>query len=52
MYVQRLNTLGIKNIICTVASNKIWCRQGHSLTLSKMLHCKTDVNIITYHYVV
>jgi hypothetical protein len=27
-------------------------RQGHSLTQSKMLHCKTVVNIITYHYVV
>jgi hypothetical protein len=25
-------------------------RQGHSLTQSKMLHCKTVVNIITYHY--
>jgi hypothetical protein len=27
-------------------------RQGHSLTQSKMLHCKTVVNIITYHHVV
>jgi hypothetical protein len=27
-------------------------RQGHSLTQSKMLHCKTVVNIITYHHAV
>jgi hypothetical protein len=27
-------------------------RQGHSLTQSKMLHCKTVVNVITYHHVV
>jgi hypothetical protein len=27
-------------------------RQGHSLTQSKMLRCKTVVNIITYHHVV
>jgi hypothetical protein len=27
-------------------------RQGHSLTQSKMLHCKTVVNIITYHHIV
>jgi hypothetical protein len=27
-------------------------RQGHSLTQSKKLHCKTVVNIITYHHVV
>jgi hypothetical protein len=26
--------------------------QGHSLTQSKMLHCKTVVNIVTYHHVV
>jgi hypothetical protein len=27
-------------------------RQGHSLTQSKMLHCKTVVYIITYNHVV
>jgi hypothetical protein len=27
-------------------------RHGHSLTQSKMLHCKTVVNIITYYHVV
>jgi hypothetical protein len=27
-------------------------RQGHSLTQSKMFHCKTVVSIITYHHVV
>jgi hypothetical protein len=27
-------------------------RQGHSLTQSKMLHCKTVVNIISCHHVV
>jgi hypothetical protein len=27
-------------------------RQGHSLTQLKMLHCKTVVNVITYHHVV
>jgi hypothetical protein len=27
-------------------------RQGHSLTQSKMYHCKIVVNIITYHHVV
>jgi hypothetical protein len=27
-------------------------RQGHSLTQSKMLHCKTVVNIITYRHIV
>jgi hypothetical protein len=27
-------------------------RQGHSLTQSKMLHCKRVVIIITYHHVV
>jgi hypothetical protein len=27
-------------------------RQGHFLTQLKMLHCKTVVNIITYHHVV
>jgi hypothetical protein len=27
-------------------------RQNHVLTQGKMLHCKTIVNIITYHHVV
>jgi hypothetical protein len=27
-------------------------RQGRSLTQSKMLHCKTVVNIMTYHHVI
>jgi hypothetical protein len=27
-------------------------RQNHALTQWKMLHCKTVVNIITYHHVV
>jgi hypothetical protein len=38
----------IKN---TVASKKTG-RQNHALTQQKMLHCKTVVNIITYHHVV
>jgi hypothetical protein len=35
----------------TVARKKTG-RQNHALTHWKMLHCKTVVNIITYHYVV
>jgi hypothetical protein len=42
--------LQLESTLCTVAIN--FARQGHSLTQSKMLHCKTVVNIITYHHVV
>jgi hypothetical protein len=36
----------------TVASKKKNGRQNQALTQWKMLHCKTEVNIITYHHAV
>jgi predicted patatin/cPLA2 family phospholipase len=59
-YVNLFSFLQVKTI---VTENKIvykyvqsrainFDRQGHSLTRSKMFHCKTVVNIITYHHVV
>jgi hypothetical protein len=42
-----------KLILLIVQSRAInFGRQGHSLTQSKMLHCKTVLKIITYHHVV
>jgi hypothetical protein len=41
------------NFLFIVQSRAInFGRQGHSLTQSKMLHCKTVLNVITYHHVV
>ncbi|CAH1365392.1 unnamed protein product [Tenebrio molitor] len=37
---------------CTVPSKKKTGRQNHTLMQRKMLHCRTVVNIITYHHVV
>jgi hypothetical protein len=42
-----------KHDITNVQSRAIkFGHQGHSLTQSKMLHCKAIVNFITYHHVV
>jgi hypothetical protein len=42
------------NHLCdvTISASKKKTSQNHALMEWKMLHCKTVVNIITYHHVV
>jgi hypothetical protein len=48
----QVHTIIHNNIFFIVQSRAInFDRQGHSLTQSKMLHCKTVVKIITFHQV-
>jgi hypothetical protein len=42
----------ISGIVLSPAKKKKTGRQNHALTQWKMLHCKTVVNIITYHHIV